>query len=385
MKKVILFSFLALTSIARAQDWSLTGNAGTTPGTNFIGTTDNKDLVFKTNNTEWMKLTSTGRIIFQNLDTDHGWSNNLFLGGGNNTSTGKGNLVLGLGAFINNNSGASNTAIGANALRSNTSGTGNVSVGINSMYSATTGNSNVGVGLNVLGRVTTGNGNTALGFMALHGGGAYNITGNDNTAVGKSNLQGLGYSSSGNTAIGSNSFTALRSGNNNISVGYNNLTTELFNVNNNIYIGNNLTPKISNPNNELNIGNWIIGNNGTIGIGQFSTELPSDGIATDGNKYKLYVKDGIKTEKVKVDIATENGWADYVFDKDYKLMPIKELEDYISTNGHLPEVPTTEEAIKNGIELKEMNILLLKKIEELTLHLIQQNKRIEELEANSKK
>jgi hypothetical protein len=101
--------------------------------------------------------------------------------------------------------------------------------------------------------------------------------------------------------------------------------------------------------------------------------------------YNLLVKGGIKTEKVKVEIAAENGWADYVFAKDYKLMPLKEVEKYININGHLPEVPSTEEAIKNGIELKEMNILLLKKVEELTLHLIEQNKRIEELEANNKK
>ncbi|MNL54647.1 hypothetical protein D3C87_1779950 [compost metagenome] len=96
--------------------------------------------------------------------------------------------------------------------------------------------------------------------------------------------------------------------------------------------------------------------------------------------YKLFVKDGIRTEKVKVDIAATNGWADYVFAKDYKLMPLKELDKFIITNGHLPEVPTTEEAIKNGIELKEMNILLLKKIEELTLYTIDQQKRIEALE-----
>lgn len=101
---------------------------------------------------------------------------------------------------------------------------------------------------------------------------------------------------------------------------------------------------------------------------------------SDCNQYKLFVKDGIRTEKIKVDIAASNGWADYVFAKDYKLMSLKELDKFINTNGHLPEVPTTEEAIKNGIELKEMNILLLKKIEELTLYTIEQQKRIEALE-----
>ena len=93
---------------------------------------------------------------------------------------------------------------------------------------------------------------------------------------------------------------------------------------------------------------------------------------------------GIKTEKVKVEIAAENGWADYVFNNDYKLLKINELDNFIKLNKHLPEVPSTEEAIKNGIELKEMNILLLKKIEELTLYIIEQNKRIEKLENTQK-
>jgi hypothetical protein len=132
-----------------------------------------------------------------------------------------------------------------------------------------------------------------------------------------------------------------------------------------------------------------ITSNGLVGIGVI--DIPPyvgcdllDPNCIEPPVYRLYVKDGIKTERIKVEIAAENGWADYVFAKDYKLMPLKEVENYINTNGHLPEVPSTEEAIKNGIELKEMNILLLKKVEELTLHLIEQNKRIEELE-NSKK
>jgi hypothetical protein len=87
---------------------------------------------------------------------------------------------------------------------------------------------------------------------------------------------------------------------------------------------------------------------------------------------------------VKVDIASGNGWADYVFEKDYQLMSLNDLEEFIDKNGHLPEVPTTEEAIKNGIELKEMNILLLKKIEELTLYTLEQEKRIEALEKKVK-
>jgi hypothetical protein len=129
-------------------------------------------------------------------------------------------------------------------------------------------------------------------------------------------------------------------------------------------------------------------NNATDASGAIYTDLKTFnisqkskvGIGTDTfdcsncSEYRLFVKDGIKTERIKVEIAANNGWADYVFNKDYKLMPLNDLQAYISDKGHLPEVPTTEEAIANGIELKEMNILLLKKVEELTLYLIDQNK-----------
>src|SRR5690606_7918385 len=112
-----------------------------------------------------------------------------------------------------------------------------------------------------------------------------------------------------------------------------------------------------------------------IGIG--TDEL----FCTDCTDYRLFVKDGIRTEKIKVDIAANNGWADYVFAEDYNLMPLTQVEQFIKQNGHLPEVPTTQEAIANGIELKEMNILLLKKVEELTLYSIELQKRIEALES----
>jgi hypothetical protein len=98
--------------------------------------------------------------------------------------------------------------------------------------------------------------------------------------------------------------------------------------------------------------------------------------------YKLFVKDGIKTEKVKVEIANINGWADYVFDKDYNLLSLKELKSFIEKNKRLPEIPSATEAVNNGIELKEMSVLLLKKVEELTLHVLKLNERIEKLETN---
>lgn len=121
--------------------------------------------------------------------------------------------------------------------------------------------------------------------------------------------------------------------------------------------------------------------NGKLLIGNYS-QYPN---CSDCDNYRVFVKNGIRTEKVKVDIAASNGWADYVFEKDYQLMPLNELENFVAKNKHLPEVPTTQEAIENGIELKEMNILLLKKVEELTLYMIQQQKELQELKVKVNK
>ncbi|MCL8537741.1 hypothetical protein M9991_12790 [Chryseobacterium gallinarum] len=102
-------------------------------------------------------------------------------------------------------------------------------------------------------------------------------------------------------------------------------------------------------------------------------------------KYKLYVKDGIKTEKVKVEIASANGWADYVFKKGYQLMSLSEVEKHIQDKGHLPNIPSADEVVKNGVDLGEMNSKLLAKIEELTLYSIEQNKKINQEQEKNKK
>lgn len=72
-------------------------------------------------------------------------------------------------------------------------------------------------------------------------------------------------------------------------------------------------------------------------------------------------------------------WPDYVFKADYDLINLENVASYIRDNGHLPEVPTADEISKKGINLGEMNVLLLKKVEELTLYLIEQDKKIKDL------
>lgn len=72
--------------------------------------------------------------------------------------------------------------------------------------------------------------------------------------------------------------------------------------------------------------------------------------------------------------------ADYVFEPDYKLAPLSDIENYVNTNKHLPDIPSESELQKNGLQLQTSQVQLLKKIEELTLYLIEQDKTIKSLQ-----
>jgi hypothetical protein len=89
--------------------------------------------------------------------------------------------------------------------------------------------------------------------------------------------------------------------------------------------------------------------------------------------YLFQVKGKIRAQEIKVE--TEN-WSDYVFNDDYLLMPLAEVKMYISKNHHLPEIPSEQKVTKEGINLGEMNKLLTKKVEELTLYLIENDKQL---------
>jgi hypothetical protein len=92
---------------------------------------------------------------------------------------------------------------------------------------------------------------------------------------------------------------------------------------------------------------------------------------------KLQVGGKISAQAIVVHI---NEWADDVFDADYELMPLDELEAYVQRERHLPGVPPQTTVKRDGIDLAQTNEMLLRKVEELTLHAIDQQKRIEELE-----
>lgn len=84
----------------------------------------------------------------------------------------------------------------------------------------------------------------------------------------------------------------------------------------------------------------------------------------------------LRGRRIKLDTDT---WADYVFDANYNLMPLHELRTFIQTENHLPNVPSQEEVVENGVDLGQMNVILLEKVEELTLYLLEQNEKLEAL------
>jgi len=162
--------------------WHLTGNAGTDPVINFMGTTDDKDVVFKRNNVRAGLLS-------------------------------KGNTSFGERALSNNNPGLFNTAIGNAALESNF-GSFNTAIGVKALYSNITGNDNTAIGNAALGLNTDGIANTATGEAALDD----NTTGSDNTANGLGALQ-ANTGGNWNTAVGSGAFPTSTTGNKNTALG----------------------------------------------------------------------------------------------------------------------------------------------------------------------
>ena len=107
------------------------------------------------------------------------------------------------------------------------------------------------------------------------------------------------------------------------------------------------------------------------------------GIGTTNPDSKLTVNGGIHSQEIIVDIDAGTG-PDYVFEEDYNLISLEETKAYIKVNKHLPEVPSAKVMESEGLELKDMSLLLLKKIEEMTLHQIELMEEVKALKAKVK-
>ncbi len=258
---------------------------------------------------------------------------NTFIGQGAGTlnTIGNFNTFLGSSTGVNNTTGSSNTFVGRISGARNTTGTGNTFVGSSSGSDNTTGNSNLFLGVFAGFKNTTGGLNTFLGRSA----GQDNISGANNVYVG--------------FAAGSRN----AAGEGNVFIGYQAGFNEQ--GSNRLYIANSST---STP---LIYGNFAEG-----GVGINTTNL-SDG----ATQYALSVNGKIRAND---DIITYSGWADYVFEDDYELKTLEEVESFIQKNKHLPDVPTAKEIEERGNNLGATDEMLLRKVEELTLYMIEQHK-----------
>jgi hypothetical protein len=221
--------------------WGLTGNAGTNPAVNFIGTTDNNDVIFKRNNTRagLIGITNTSYGINALNPASSGINNtaNGYQALYSNT-TGGANTANGISALFSNLDGSSNTANGYFALSSNTTGGSNTANGAVALSSNTTGSSNTANGYQALFSNTTGIDNTANGFKALH----TNIGGDKNTANGNdalySNTFGIDNTANGNGALYSNT-TGIENIANGSDALYSNTTGSSNTANGNLALYNN--------------------------------------------------------------------------------------------------------------------------------------------------
>jgi hypothetical protein len=309
-------------------DWSLTGNAGTDPSLNFIGTTDDQPLKFRVNNQP------AGEINQFTLNTSFG-VNSLC-----SNTTGWANTGFGNQALRSNTTGLLNTAVGSDALSFNTTGEANTAIGDAALTFTTTGSLNTAVGTNALYLNTTGFSNNAFGERALH----KNTEGYWNTACGNyclyENTTGFG-----NTSIGVEALRGNTTGYHNTALGYqagymNNTGSR------NVFLGNQAgynetgSDKLYIANNDINppliYGDFSTGNvgigttaplvkldvagrvnsgqgfnvNGKIGLSDTINQVIAIDFTNDKLKYRTFIYSG----GILIYTSAESGWVENVGD-----------------------------------------------------------------------
>ena len=357
--------------------------------------------------------------------------------GRRNTSGGS-NTFIGSQAGQANTTGGSNIFSGAQAGFSNTTGSFNVFTGPQAGANNTTGNYNMLMGNAAGNANVSGSYNIAIGdgagyrnnafqntYIGTHAG-FNNQSGNNNTFIGQD--VGLGITVGGNntfigwqansiganagsltnaTAIGANAQVSISNAlvlGNNANVGIGNsepssrlhITTGVANTSGlrlqNLTNGS--PASVTNQYKFLTVdgaGNVILGS-----INGSAREAAADGLwqrqggylqsvkdeaVVIGRKannipagYRLFVEEGILTEKVKVALKNTAEWSDRVFDNSYELKTLNQVEQYIQENQHLPGIPSAKEMVEKGNDLHKTDAKLLEKIEELTLYSIQLEK-----------
>ena len=292
---------------------------------------------------------TTNLFIGQSTSAVIGGTYNTFMGSqaGQGNTLGSYNTYFGYKAGFPNTVGSHNTFVGYEAGKLNTDGSDNVFIGFNAGQHNLKGNQNLIIGPNA-------------GFDDMDG--------NSNTLLG-ANAVGVGAGLSNATAIGANARVMSS---------------------NAMILGNNVNVGIgtSTPQNRLELTAGLDGRSGlrltNMTANSPASEATISKFLTVNDKGDVTLAGRLSTVAMHVQPTTKSQWADYVFSPAYHLQPLAEVEQYVQEHKHLPGIPGADEMVKQGIDLTTLLATLVKKNEELTLHLIAQQKRIERLEQQNK-
>jgi|GEM_PF-751529 len=303
-------------------------------------------------------------------------------------NTGKMNSAFGAYAMLLSSSGDQQSAFGMSSLY-NSAGSYNSAFGSHAGHDVTTGTANTFLGQNSGRGITTGSGNTIIGAAIT--GLASNLT--NTVIIGATALERVRIDQNGNMGIGNSApdekltvagdihaFHRLAFQNNerftvtntnvptlnapSFSMPHYGIASSPTVGSADVWIASHTAVRMFNGGNPVPAFNLVGGN---LGLG--TQTIPSG--------YKLAVKGNLIAEKIVV--KTSTAWPDFVFKKDYKLPSLNEVEQFIFENSHLPEIPSAKEVASNGQDIGEMNRLLLKKVEEITLYLIELKKENQEM------
>ncbi|GHB82484.1 hypothetical protein [Persicitalea jodogahamensis] len=402
-QKINLCSILLLALLSRvsfAQNTVFTFSSSGLPG----GGTGTANVVMGPSNT-YPAADNVNQNVF--IGEDAGISittgnYNAFVGSntGNAQTTGFNNSFLGSFAGNKNTTGNYNAFLGYGAGRQNTTGTNNVFVGATSGISNTTGNGNSFTGYYAGYQNKTGSSNSFVGYAA----GAYNTFGSNNTFLGtftnptgpnKDNIQRA-------TALGAYAVVGVNDGlvlgdTTNVKVGIgtaypNQRFTLRGNINflaydNSMMIKN--QPFLHFNEHEslaLGLGAELPADaESTLVLGSSQTHVQLPGVAANylANSGQVLTVDAsgkVLLTKPRIQVQSTSEWADKVFDENYPLRPLNEVEDFVKKNKHLPGLPSAKAMVAEGMETAAFNTKLLEKIEELTLYVVVLEKRLAEIE-----
>ena len=333
-------------------DWTMSGNAGTNPATQYIGTSDNKDVVFKANGQEALRLKANGDISLMG------------------SLNGEGPLVRDADGVLRLGGEEHLLTLPSNQCRTRQA----------FPYWETRGNSFSQLcpeePMPLLG---------TLSNMPLHivtnGSHRMIVTASGNVGIGTDTPTNRLAVKSDNARNGIDLINANEGATTSSEIRFFKGTTQRWglgsdfsmNGGQDFYLWDHLAVR-PDESNELGMVRLRVDSHGRVIIGD---NLP----APEG--YRLFVQEGILTERVKVAVHDELDWNDHVFNEDYALMPLTEVEQFVRESKHLPGVPSAQEMVSNGLDVAVMDAVLLKKIEELTLHLINVEKRTSQLEGEN--